>query len=104
MSIKKKTKNKKKTNKCPRPWSWGLGGRLLVQAAKEQHLEHYPGRPQLFPFDRRPKGLLLGLLQKLEGLGWPQELRTLRLVTLEEEDQNLRAIGFQDRSTRSQAS
>ena len=41
----KKKKQKEDTNKCPRPWSWGLDGRLLVQAAKEQHPEHYPGRP-----------------------------------------------------------
>ena len=72
--------------------------------AKGQHLEHYPGRPQLFPLDRRLEGRLLGLPQDLEDLGSSQELQTLGLAALGEEGQSLRAVGYQDRNTRSQAS
>ena len=57
-----------------------------------------------FPFDRRLDGRLLGLPQELEDLGLSQELPTLGLAALKEEDQNLRAVGYQDHNTRSQAS
>ena len=84
--------------------SWELGGQLLVQTAKGQHLEPYPGRPQLFPLDQRLGGKLLGLPQELEKLGLLQELQILGLAALEEESQNLGAAEYQDHSIRSQAS
>ena len=84
--------------------SWELGDQLLVRTAKGQHLEPYPGRPQLFLLDQRLDGRLLGLPQELEDLGLSQELRTLGLAALKEEDQNLGAVEYQDHNTRSQAS
>ena len=53
-----------------------------MQTAKELHPERPPERPQLSPLGRHPDGRLLGLPQTLEGLGSPQELRTLRLAAL----------------------
>ena len=84
--------------------SWELGGQLLVQTAKEQHLEPYPGWPQLFPLDQRLGGKLLGLPQELEELDLLQELQILELAALEEEGQNLGKAEYQDHSIRSQAS
>ena len=84
--------------------SWELGGQLLVRTAKGQHLEPYPGRPQLFPLDQRLGGKLLGLPQELEGLDLLQELQILGLAALEEESQNLGAAEYQDHSICSQAS
>ena len=84
--------------------SWELGGKLLVRTAKGQHLEPYPGRPQLFPLDQRLGGKLLGLPQELEELDLLQELQILELAALEEEGQNLGAAEYQDHSIRSQAS
>ena len=84
--------------------SWELGGQPLVQTAKEQHLEPYPGRPQLFPLDQRLGGKLLELPQELEELDLLQELQILGLAALKEEGQNLGAAEYQDHSIRSQAS
>ena len=84
--------------------SWELSGQLLIRTAKGQHLEPYPGRPQLFPLDQRLGGRLLGLPQKLEELDLSQELQVLGLAALKEEGQNLGAAEYQDHSIRSQAS
>ena len=84
--------------------SWELGGQPLVRTAKEQHLELYPRRPQLFPLDQRLGGKLLGLPQELEELDLLQELQILGLAALREEGQNLGAAEYQDHSIRSQAS
>ena len=84
--------------------SWELGGQLLVRTAKGQHLEPYPGRPQLFPLDQRLGGKLLGLPQELEELNLLQELQILGLATLGEESQNLGAPEYQDHNICSQAS
>ena len=83
---------------------WELGGQLLVQTAKGQHPEPYPGGPQLFPLDQRLGGKLLGLPQELEELGLLQEFQILGLAALKEESQNLGAAEYQDHSIRSQAS
>ena len=84
--------------------SWELGGQLLFRTAKGQHLEPYPGRPQLFPLDQRLGGRPLGLPQELEELDLLQKLQILGLATLKEEGQNLGVAEYQDHSTHSQAS